>query len=292
MLQRGIGPATVGVGSQGATDHGDAAEEGEGSPRIETATMHHEVVGGAGSPIRGGENHSVAELAQDVPADRHLGGVEVLRRDWDEDACHGLGGQPTEATAGTQPRWATGRLRNIVPGMADMQPPEEASTESMFTPDDAIESLWVKAYDGEVIGEVLFARMAERVDGPDRAHKMQVLSTMERRTREEMVTSMERAGLPTEPKPATVAEAEALADALADVSWSDFMASFEPITTQYAAMYARIGELDPAERATADLLVAHEMALREFGRLELAGAGAGTESGQSLAAIEALPHLQ
>jgi len=50
---------------------------------------------------------------------------------------------------------------------------------------------------------------------------------------------------------------------------------------------ARIGQLNADERATADLLVAHELALRDFGRLELEGKG-----DDSLAAIMALPHLQ
>jgi hypothetical protein len=178
---------------------------------------------------------------------------------------------------------------HIVFHMADTQTNAAASpeTEMMFSPDDAIETLWVKTFDGEVLGEVLFARMAEQFDDPDQRHKMQVLSTMERRTKEMLVAPLQRAGLPTESKAATIAEAESLAEALADVSWTDFIGSFEPITSQYAAMYARIGELNPDERATADLLVAHELALRDFGRIECEGKG-----DDSLAAVTALPHLQ
>jgi hypothetical protein len=171
--------------------------------------------------------------------------------------------------------------------MTEMQTDQTASGEAMFSSDDAIETLWVKTYDGEVLGEVLFARIGERLDDPDHKHKMQVLSTLEGRTKEMLVGAMERAGLGTEAKEKTIAEAEALADALRDASWADFMGSFEPITTQYAAMYARIGELDPAEQATADLLVAHETALRAFGRIELAG-----EGGDSLAEVTALPHMR
>ena len=144
-----------------------------------------------------------------------------------------------------------------------------------------------QVFDGEVLGEILFARMAEHFDDPGHRHKMQVLSTMERRTKEMMVAPLQRAGLTTEPDAKTIAEAESLAEALADVAWSDFIGSFEPITSQYVAMYARIGQLNPDERATADLLVAHELALRDFGRLELEGKG-----DDSLAAIMALPHLQ
>ena len=36
-------------------------------------------------------------------------------------------------------------------------------------------------------------------------------------------------------------------------------------------MYARIGELDPSEIETSELLVAHELALRNFARAEIAG---------------------
>ena len=67
-----------------------------------------------------------------------------------------------------------------------------------------------------------------------------------------------------------------LADALPSgcaghVSGREFMAMFEPITSQFIPLYRRIGELDPAERETSDLLVAHELALRDFARAEIAG---------------------
>jgi hypothetical protein len=156
----------------------------------------------------------------------------------------------------------------------------------MFSPEDPVETLWIKSYQGEVLGEILFGRMAEQIDDPDHARKLRVLSTLERKTKEAMVASLERAGIPTEPDAETVQAAESLADGMAAVSWSDLVGSLEPVTTQYAAMYARIGELDPSEQATADLLVAHELALRSFGRLEIAGQGA-----ESLVAITALPHL-
>jgi hypothetical protein len=156
----------------------------------------------------------------------------------------------------------------------------------MFSPGDPVEELWIKSYQGEVLGEILFGRMAEQTDDPDHARKLRVLSKLERKTKEAMVPSLERAGIPTEPDPDTVQAAEAMADGMGAVSWLELVGSLEPVTTQYAAMYARIGELDPSERATADLLVAHELALRSFGVLELAG-----DDADSLAAINALPHL-
>jgi len=159
--------------------------------------------------------------------------------------------------------------------------------DAAFTDDDPVTTLWVKAYQGEFSGELLFSRYADSAADPEHARKMQVLSTLERRTREALVSSLERAGISTEADPEELAGTEALAAALSDVSWEDFLASFEPITTQFLAVYRRIGELDPSESAAAELLVAHEVALREFARRELAGS-----PGTSLEPITALPHMQ
>jgi hypothetical protein len=97
---------------------------------------------------------------------------------------------------------------------------------------------------------------------------------------------MERAGLSTDPDADTLALAQVMVEASASIGWEDTLAAFGPITDQYLPMYARIGELAPAERETADLLVAHEAALAAFGRKELAGDLEG-----SLVDIEALPHV-
>jgi hypothetical protein len=157
----------------------------------------------------------------------------------------------------------------------------------IFSPDEPLEALWIRSYQGEVLGEILFAGIAAQVGDPEQARKMRVLSTLERKTKEAIVPALERAGISTDPDPGMVSAAEALVEATASVPWLDVMGSFEAITTQYTALYVRIGELDPAERETSELLVAHEQALQEFGRRELAGDGAG-----SLTRIEALPHLQ
>ena len=69
-----------------------------------------------------------------------------------------------------------------------------------------------------------------------------------------------------------LAAADALGDALRESTWEEVMGSFEGITGQFIGLYVeRIAELDPTERATSELLVAHEVALRDFARAELAG---------------------
>ena len=154
----------------------------------------------------------------------------------------------------------------------------------IFTPGDPLDVLWVRAYQGEVLGEALFERMADNDDDAERAAKLRVLSMLERRTKEAMAPAVERAGLSTEPDPEMFTLAEAFSQG---VSWLDFLAATEAITQQYVPLYQRIGELDPSERETSDLLVAHEAALRSFARAELNG-----ETATSLDQINALAHMR
>jgi hypothetical protein len=174
----------------------------------------------------------------------------------------------------------------IVAFMTDTQAEPVGSPPQIFSPDEPLEALWVKAYQGEVLGEVLFARLAEQFDDPEKARKMRVLSSMERATKEALMEPLQRAGISTEPDPEMLAAALSFADGMAAMSWMDLVSSFEPVTAQYAAMYAHIGQLDPSEQAAADLLVAHELALREFGRRAGAGDGEG-----SLTEVLALAHM-
>ena len=158
--------------------------------------------------------------------------------------------------------------------------------QQVFSEEDPLNVLWVKAYQGEVLGEALFGRMADQMDDEEHAAKMRILAKLERRTKEAMAPAVERAGLSTAPDAESLQTAEALAGA-AGTPWKDLMATFEPITSRFCAMYRRIGELDPTERETADLLVAHELALRTFARAEIAG-----ETETSLGQINELAHMQ
>ncbi len=158
--------------------------------------------------------------------------------------------------------------------------------QQIFSPDDPLDVLWVKAYQGEVLGEALFGRMADQIDDEDHKAKMRVLANLERRTKESIAPALERAGLSTEPDPESLSTAEAQSGAAA-LPWNDLLALFEPITSQFCAMYRRIGELDPSESEASELLVAHELALRAFARAEIAG-----ETETSLDQINALAHMR
>jgi hypothetical protein len=157
---------------------------------------------------------------------------------------------------------------------------------AVFSAQDDLATLWFKAYQGEVSGEVLFGVVAGLTEDADHRQKLEVLTELEVKTREACVGAMIRNGLSTDHDPQTVTDARALGEAVATMSWTDFLGSFEPITTQFVALYERIGEVSVADRAESELLVAHEKALREFARREIAG-----RSDDSLELIEALPHM-
>ncbi len=167
--------------------------------------------------------------------------------------------------------------------MADAATAGAPAPPPIFSPTDRLPELWVKAYQGEVLGEAVFGRVADALNDPARSAKVRVLATLERRTKEAIAPALERAGLPTAPDPEMLALAEALSIGL---GWEDFLAATASVTEQYFPLYRRIGELDPSEREAADLLVAHEIALRAFARAELAGDSTG-----SLDEVNALPHM-
>jgi len=157
----------------------------------------------------------------------------------------------------------------------------------LFTADEGIGELWVKAYQGEVLGEAFFSGVADRLDDAERASRMRVLATLERRTKDAVAPALERAGISTEPDPEMLQVAAALAPASAGGTWEDFMTSVVNVTDQYLLLYRRIGELSLAERETAELLVAHEIALGDFARAELAG-----DAATSLNPVLALAHMR
>ncbi len=162
---------------------------------------------------------------------------------------------------------------------------EASVPNAVFSPDDDLETLWFKAYQGEVSGETLFAAIARVNEDPEIRRKMELLAQLEKKTKEACMPAMVRHGFSTDPDPKTVADAETLGEAAASIPWNELMASFEPITTQFVVLYKRIGEVSEADRAESELLVAHEHALLEFARREIARRSDSTEP------IEALPHM-
>ena len=169
---------------------------------------------------------------------------------------------------------------------ADTDTLEAPTPDALFSADDDLATLWFKAYQGEVSGEIVFGTVAGRAEDADHKKKMERLSLLERRTREACVGAMVRNGLSTAADEQTVREAKALGDAVAGLAWTDFLSAFDPITTQFIALYERIGEVAVADGAESELLVAHDLALRDVARREIAG-----RTGDSIELIDALPYM-
>jgi hypothetical protein len=163
----------------------------------------------------------------------------------------------------------------------------ETVPDPVFSPEDGVEELWARAYQGEILGELLFGGIADGLEDPDQAAAMRTLATLERRTKEAVAPAVERAGVSTDTDPETQALAAALLAGALALSWGELMATFGPVTAQFIPLYRRIGELSPAEQATASLLVAHEEALRDFSEAEIAG-----DRARSLQPITALAHMR
>lgn len=150
------------------------------------------------------------------------------------------------------------------------------------------EQLWTESYQGEVLGETLFGLLAERQEDPEHRRQLEVLTLLERSTRELAEPLLVRKGYDRGDTAATVARTTELAGAVAEMTWEQFLGSFESVTKEFLDKYNRILELtdDESERALAEAYVAHEHALCAFARRAL-----GQEAGDPLAEILALPHV-
>ena len=79
--------------------------------------------------------------------------------------------------------------------------PSAQDFQQIFSPDDPLDVLWVKAYQGEVLGEALFGRMADQIDDEEHKTKMRVLAKLERRTKESMAPRSSAPGCRPSPTP-------------------------------------------------------------------------------------------
>lgn len=145
-------------------------------------------------------------------------------------------------------------------------------------------ALWEESYQGEVLGEAYFARMRDLAEEPAQRDKIEYLVRLERSTKEMLVPYLERHGLSTEPN----AEVVKAMSSIEDYEWTRMLEGVRPVAADFLGKYRRLAELVGPEDATAtEALVAHEMALDDFCRLELEG-----DSDNSLTAIKALAHLR
>lgn len=138
-----------------------------------------------------------------------------------------------------------------------------------------------KAADGEVQGEVLFKRLAERAE-PEHRHKLERLAQLEIRTGREMDALMARYGLVL--NASNRAKAEERAKRYAGMSYRDILAEWATWIPNYVDLYDRLAERARAEdRHALGFLAAHERAIDCFIKLELSG-----RSDEALAELDVL----
>jgi len=160
--------------------------------------------------------------------------------------------------------------------------------ESCDTLDVEADELWTEAYQGEILGELVFTLMAERAEDPQRRRVLETLALFERSTKELAAPLLARRGIPPGDNEATTAESATMAHAAADLPWRDFLGFFQPEVSEFVAKYRRLVTLagDDDERRIAEAYVAHEEALETFLRRS-----PGEEPGDPLEPILAVPHV-
>jgi acyl-CoA reductase-like NAD-dependent aldehyde dehydrogenase len=150
------------------------------------------------------------------------------------------------------------------------------------------EELWLESYQGEVLGEALFGLLAERQPDEERRRQLEVLTLLERSTKELAEPVLDRRRLDRGDIDAVIERATRMADTVADLPWDQFLESFEAVIDQFLAKYRELAELvaDEEERSIALAYISHEQALAAFARRAL-----GREAGEPLEPILALSHV-
>ena len=129
--------------------------------------------------------------------------------------------------------------------------------------------LLLDAYKGELLGEALFATMAERQDLADHEAQIRTLAAIEGRTAATLQPLVAAAGLECDEE-----ESRALGRELGSAGgdWLGFVRALHDALPPFLADFVRLRELadDRHDRAFSTL-VAHELAINAFTELELAG---------------------
>lgn len=137
--------------------------------------------------------------------------------------------------------------------------------------DDYLRGL-ADAYQGEVRGEATFRTLAEQADSEDVAAKWRALARLEAATRRALEPLMRRHGLETAPDEAQRRLGVARGEARAALGWQGAMRDMADRLPRFVALYAELEAIGPAEdKAGLAFLTAHEVALQDFARAELAG---------------------
>ena len=132
----------------------------------------------------------------------------------------------------------------------------------------------IDAYQGEVLGEALFALRAELEPEAAAEAKWRVLERLERFVKARLRPELERRGLSTAEDPAKVEEGRKAAVGVASLPPETAASALRDAIGRFVAEVAAAREAAPADLSgIASLVLGHEQALLEFAERELAGDG-------------------
>ncbi len=148
--------------------------------------------------------------------------------------------------------------------------------------------LWTESYQGEVLGETFFGWLAAHEYDETRKRQLEVVTLLERSTKELAEPIFERLGFDRGDTDASIALAIALAEGTAEGTWEQMLEAVAAITVDFLVKYRELVELaeEPFEKEIALAYVAHEEALAAWAHRAL-----GQEEGEPLQGILALPHV-
>jgi hypothetical protein len=128
-------------------------------------------------------------------------------------------------------------------------------------------------YQGEVLGEAVFACYVGLETDPSRRYKWVTCLQLETETKARLRPFLTRLGLSVAQNDVTQSVA-GFANTFAEKSWQQHMEELKSITDFYLEKFRAIEAAAPAdERDIARAMVIHESALNNFARLELANDG-------------------
>ena len=145
---------------------------------------------------------------------------------------------------------------------------------------DEYRDLVLAAYTGEVVGEAVFGGIAMLLADPARRSTLEVLRLLEAQTEAALRPLAKRCGITDERVVTSRRDgwSYALVGADEDARWTQVVDGLTQGCPGIIETFERLRELAPeADVELADDVVAHEVALFEFARLETAGAKAPLE---------------
>jgi cytochrome P450 len=127
------------------------------------------------------------------------------------------------------------------------------------------EAFLTEAYQGEVLGEALFALLAEREDDSERIPHWRLLERLERHVKTRLRDELERRGLPTAEDNARRESGRSLASALSQLNWKarcDAIAS--KVSGEITSSRKALEDMPPELHEIVRLFIGHEEALLGF----------------------------